>query len=175
MPTATVTAVHTAAPTAPDAAAVPKKGRLLLVIVVGLVFATAGAALPMFVNVGALFAKSKSDKSKKESDAKTVIVPFGDVVVNLVDTRMQRYLRVKIAVLADADAEEEVTALLTKHKASLKSKLISHLAGKDIKDVSGTVGVNRLQRQLFERFEDVLYPDGHSQLRAVLFEEYVIQ
>jgi flagellar protein FliL len=152
-----------------------KKGRKLMLLVVGIVFAGAGAAIPMFVNVPALFAKQKTEKGKGHNEVKTVIVPFSDVVVNLVDPRMQRYLRVKIAVAADADAEEEVTALLAKQKAELKSKIISHIAGKDTKEVSGTVGVNRLQRELLERFEDVLYPDGHSQIRAILFEEYVIQ
>jgi flagellar basal body-associated protein FliL len=68
-----------------------------------------------------------------------------------------------------------MTELLTKHKASLKSKMISHIASKEIKDVSGSVGVNRLQRELLEKFEDVLYPDGHGHVRGVLFEEYVIQ
>jgi flagellar FliL protein len=161
----------TAAPTA------PKKGRKLMIIVVGLVFAGAGAAIPMFVNVPSLFAKPKTEKGGKggHGDGKTVVVPFGDLVVNLVEPRMQRYLRIKIAVLADAESEEEVTALLTKQKAEVKSKLIGYLVGKDIKDVSGTVGVNRLQRELLERVEDVLYPDGHSQIRAILFEEYVIQ
>jgi flagellar protein FliL len=153
----------------------PKKSRKLALIVVGLVFTGAGAAFPMFVNVPALFAKPKNDKAKGHGEGKTVIVPFGDVVVNLVDPRMQRYLRVKIAVLAEAEAEEEVTELLAKHKAEVKSKLIGHISGKEIKDVSGTVGVNRLQRELFERFEDVLFPDGHSQIRSILFEEYVIQ
>ncbi|HEV3437251.1 MAG TPA: flagellar basal body-associated FliL family protein [Gemmata sp.] len=163
------------APAAPTAAPTPKKGRKLMLLVVGVVFAGAGAAIPMFVNVPALFAKPKADKGKGHGEGKTVVVPFSDVVVNLVDPRMQRYLRVKIAVLVDAEAEEEVTELLTKHKATVKSKLIGHLAGKEIKDVSGTVGVNRLQRELLERFEDVLYPDGHSQIRNILFEEYVIQ
>jgi flagellar FliL protein len=127
--------------------------------------------------VPALFAKQKTEKGGKagHGDGKTVVVPFGDLVVNLVEPRMQRYLRIKIAILADADAEEEVTNLLTKQKAEVKSKLIGYLVGKDIKDVSGTVGVNRLQRELLERVEDVLYPDGHSQIRAILFEEYVIQ
>jgi flagellar protein FliL len=163
------------APAAPTATTTSKKSRKLLILVVGVVFAGAGAAIPMFVNVPALFAKSKNDKAKSNAEAKTVIVPFSDVVVNLVDPRMQRYLRVKIAVLVEADAEEEITELLAKHKAAVKSKLIGHIAGKEIKDVSGTVGVNRLQRELLERFEDVLYPDGHGHIRGVLFEEYVIQ
>jgi flagellar FliL protein len=154
-----------------------KKGKKLLFLIVAVVFGGAGAAVPMFVNVPALLAKPKTDKTKAHSEAagKTAIIPFGDVVVNLVDPRMQRYLRVKVAVLVDEESEEEVTELLTKHKAAVKSKMIGHLAGKDVKDVSGTVGVNRLQRELLERFEDVLFPEGHSKIRSVLFEEYVIQ
>jgi flagellar basal body-associated protein FliL len=53
--------------------------------------------------------------------------------------------------------------------------MIAYLAGKSVKDVSGTSGVNRTQRELLERVEDVLYPDGGSRIKAVLFEEYVVQ
>ena len=102
-------------------------------------------------------------------------MPLGDVVVNLSEDRLQRYLRVKVAVLAEAEAEKEVADLLAKRKAAVKSAMIAHLAGKSVKDVSGTSGVNRTQRELLERVEDVLYPDGGSRIKAVLFEEYVVQ
>jgi flagellar basal body-associated protein FliL len=152
-----------------------KKGRKLIFIVVCLVCVGAGAAVPMVLPVPSIFAKSKSGKADKHEEKATVIVPFGDVVVNLAEDRMNRYLRLKLAVLVDAEAEKEVTELLTKQKAAVKSKLINHIAGKSLKDVSGSVGVNRLQREVLERFEEVLYPDGHSRIRAVLFEEYVVQ
>jgi hypothetical protein len=32
-----------------------------------------------------------------------------------------------------------------------------------------------MQRELLERAEDVLYPEGNSRLKGVLFEEYVVQ
>jgi flagellar basal body-associated protein FliL len=129
----------------------------------------------MLVNVPALFAKSKEDKAKDKKDAKTAIVPFGEVVVNLSEDRLQRYLRVKVAVLVEAESEKEVTDLLTKKKAAVKSAMIAHLAGKTLKDVSGSVGVTRMQRELLERVEDVVYPEGNSHIKAVLFEEYVVQ
>jgi flagellar basal body-associated protein FliL len=160
---------------AAEGAAPRKKGKKLLVAVVCLVFTVAGAALPMVVNVSSLFAKSKDDKGKEKKDTKTAIVPFGEVVVNLSEDRLQRYLRVKVAVLVEAEAEKEVTELLTKKKAAVKSAMIAHLAGKSLKDVSGSVGVTRMQRELLERMEDVLYPDGHSRIKSVLFEEYVVQ
>ena len=42
-------------------------------------------------------------------------------------------------------------------------------------DVAGSVGVKRMQREILDHFEDVLYPDGDGPLRQVLFEEYVVQ
>ena len=35
--------------------------------------------------------------------------------------------------------------------------------------------LNKTQREILEKFEDILYPDGHSKLQDVLFEEYVVQ
>src|SRR5262249_43021495 len=153
-----------------------KKGRKLILAVVCLVCIGAGAAVPMVVNVPALFAGSGGEgKKKAKGEEKTVVVPFGDVVVNLSEERMNRYLRLKLAVLVDAEDEKDVTEAIAQQKATVKSKLINHIAGKTLKDVSGSIGVNRLQREILERFEEVLYPDGHSKIRAVLFEEYVVQ
>ncbi|MDB5312204.1 MAG: hypothetical protein JWO38_6406 [Gemmataceae bacterium] len=160
---------------APSAGSASKKRGKLPLVVVALVCVGAGAGLPMVVNVPALLGKKAEAKPKKESDQNTVSVPFGDVVVNLAEERMRQYLRVKVALKVDAEDEKAVTALVTKHKAALKSKLISHLAGKSLKDVSGSVGFNKLQREVLEKFEDVLYPDGESKLRGVLFEEYIVQ
>ena len=159
--------------------AAPKKGRKLILIVVCAVALGAGAVVPMAMGGALPFghksAEGDAAPTKKKTDSKTAIVPFGDVVVNLVEERQQRYLRLKIAVLVDADAEKEVTELVTKKKAAVKSELLVHLAGKSTKDVSGSVGVQRMQRELLERIEDVLYHDGNSRIRAVLFEEYVVQ
>jgi flagellar basal body-associated protein FliL len=164
-------------PTAPAAAAAPpKKGsKKLLVAAVCLVFPLAGAAVPMAVNVPALLAKSKEEKGKDKKEAKTAVVPFGEVVVNLSEGNLSRYLRVKVALLVEGEAEKEVADLLAKKKAAVKSAMIAHLAGKALKDVSGSVGVTRMQRELLERVEDVLYPDGNSRIKSVLFEEYVVQ
>jgi flagellar basal body-associated protein FliL len=129
----------------------------------------------MVVNVPALVGKSKEDKGKEKKDAKTAIVPFGDITVNLSEDRLQRYLRVKVALLVEAESEKEVLDLVTKKKAAIKSAMIAHLAGKTVKDVSGSAGVTRTQRELLEKIEDVLYPDGGSKMKSVLFEEYVVQ
>ena len=159
--------------TSAPAAAPPMRGKKLIFIAVALACVAGGAAVPMVAGVPHVFAVGKSDKNS--GPAKTVIVPVGEVVVNLAEERMNRFLRLKLAIVVDADAEKDVTDRLTKQKAAVKSRLIGHLAGKTIKDVSGTVGVNRLQREALDKLEDVLYPDGDSKIRDVLFEEYVVQ
>ena len=166
------------APPAPASAspAKPKRGKLPL-IVVSVLAVGGGVAVPMFVNVPALFGKEAHGKAKAKhgSDLETAAVPFGDLVVNLSDDRLNRYLRVKIALKVDSHDEKTMIALVTKHKAAMKSKIIGHLAGKGLKDVGGTVGIAKLQRELLEKFDDVLYPDGESKLKEVLFEEFVVQ
>jgi flagellar basal body-associated protein FliL len=165
-----------AAPTTDTAAQPPRrKGRKLIPIVVCLVCIGAGAAVPMVVNVPQMFGKTKAEPKVKNNPDDLVIVPFGDVVVNLAEERMTRYLRLKLAVLVEVENEKDVTDRLTKLKAAVKSKLIGYLSGKTLKDVSGSVGVNRLQREVLEQFEEVLYPTGHSHIKAVMFEEYVVQ
>lgn len=165
---------------APAPAAPRKKSKLGFLVFCVLCIA-AGAAVPMFVDVKSLIAGHKAETKTKghgkghgETEA-TATVPFSDVVVNLAEDRMTRYLRLKLAVLTTAESEKEVTERVTKHKAAVKSKLIGHLAGKTLKDVSGTAGVNRLQREILELFEDVMFPEGGSPLKGVLFEEYVVQ
>ncbi len=154
----------------------PKKSRKLVLVVVCVVALGAGAVVPMAMGGMLPFGKSKTaEKGKSKESGKTAIVPFGEVVVNLSEERQQRYLRLKIAILVDAEAEKEATDLVTKKKAAVKSALISHLSGKNTNDVSGSIGVQRMQRELLERIEEVLYPDGNSRIRAVLFEEYVVQ
>jgi flagellar basal body-associated protein FliL len=150
--------------------------RMVVVVLVCLICTAAGAAVPFVVNAGPLFHRdAPAPAGKADQGPKTVPVAFGDVVVNLNEDRMSRYLRVKIVLAVDAPQEKAATAHLAKYKAQLKNWLIGHLSGKGLKDVAGSVGVKRLQRELLEHFEDVLYPDGDGPLREVLFEEFVVQ
>ena len=171
-----------ATPATGAATAAPAKKSKLGLIVACVASIGGGAVVPMFVNVPALMGSTKDGekpkaKPKADGEGKTVTIPFDTTgtVVNLAEERATRYLKVKIALSVDADAEKEVTDKLAKKKTAMKSWLLIHLAGKSLKDVSGSVGASRVQREILERFEDFLYPDGNGALRAVLFEEYVVQ
>lgn len=171
-----------APPPAAPAAAPPKgKGKLLL-IVAAVVSAAGGAVVPLVVDVPALLGQKAADEGKEHKKKKAkhahehlAAVPVGDVSVNLAEERMTRYLRLKVAVQVPEADEHKVHEHVEKNKAALKSWMISHVAGKSLKDVSGTAGVQRLQREILERFDDILYPDAESPIRNVLFEEYIVQ
>lgn len=163
-----------------DAAPPKKKGLKILYIIVSLICVSSGAAVPMFMDVKSVFGKTHTDEKEKEKVkthkvAKTTTIPFGDAVVNLAGERVGRYLRIKLVLLIDEEHEKDVTTLVTAKKAEMKSWLLGFLAGKTLNDVAGTVGLTRLQREIYEKFEDILYPEGHGHLKNVLFEEYVVQ
>ena len=117
----------------------------ILLIVVALASLGGGAAMPM------LMASSKTTegehtetKKKKTSEhGATANVPFGDVCVNLADERMSRYLRLKIILKCEGVADDKVGAEhLAAFKPTMKNWLITHLAGKTLKEISGSMCVN---------------------------------
>jgi flagellar protein FliL len=103
-------------------------------------------------------------------------IPFGEVVVNLQEERMNRYLRVKIAVAADPASRQDVADGLTRKRAELKTWLIGYLADQSLADVAGGRNFNRLRAVVGEEFGRRLFPDRRpNPIREVLFEEYVVQ
>jgi flagellar basal body-associated protein FliL len=112
--------------------------------------------------------KSASGKSRP------VAIPFGEAIVNLSDARATRYLRVKMLLAVDEPRASEVENLLATQKPFLKSWLIGFLADQTLKDVERS-GVNRVRREVRDRFNEMLYPDGEERILDVLFDEYVVQ
>jgi flagellar FliL protein len=161
-------------------AAPPAKGGKMLLIVVGVcgvMALAAGVAVPYFL----MHAPAKDSHAKDEgshghsSGAKRSYVNFGDVVVNLNEDRLTRYLRVKLLLVIDARDEKEMTELITKNKPLLKNWLISHLSDKSLLEVSGAPGVNKLRREIWHEFNKELFPDGSEKILDIFFEEFVVQ
>lgn len=156
----------------------PKKTPKAVWLVVCLI-AVAGGYLYPTLSANSVPAKEKEKeekKTKKNSHSlKKATIPFGEVVVNLAEERMTRYIRVKIVLEVDEKSEPVATEHVAKHKSAMKSWLISHLSGKRLSEVSGTIGVNRLQREILEEFDKLLYPEQEERLLGVLFEEFMVQ
>jgi flagellar protein FliL len=154
--------------TAPQAT----RGRMtkwIILIVIVLCSLGAGMLAPRFL-AGPLFG---GDGSKKE--ANKAKVPFGEVVVNLNEERLTRYLRVKIMLIVDGNREKELTDRITNNKAFLRNWLISYLMNKSLKEVTGTTAANKLRREIMEQFNELLDKSGPESIQEVLFEEFVVQ
>ncbi len=151
-------------------AAPAKKGGWLIIGLVALLAAGSGFAVPRFLAHDA----AKKTASEKESK-KPAVISFGDVVVNLGEDRLTRYLRVKILLVVDGAQEPTITEHLNKQKAYLKSWLIGYLSDLSLQEVSRAVGVNRLRREIRDQFNALLWPDGQELVLEVLFDEFVVQ
>lgn len=113
---------------------------------------------------------------KQLSAPPSEVVPFGDITVNLSEDRLQRYLRIKVAFKVDERAHREMTGLVAAKKAELKTWAITYLAGKTLKDVSGSSGVTKVRDDLKEGMGKILQQDRkENPIKEVLFEEYVVQ
>ena len=143
--------------------------RILILVLVGGCSLAGGMFAPRFFG-----GTSTHSPEKSSSDAKQALVPFGEVVVNLSEERLTRYLRVKLMLLIDGNHEKEDTEKINKSKAMLKSWLIGHLTDKTLKEVQGGAGVNRIRREIHEQFNALLGGEK-DMIQDVLFEEFVIQ
>ncbi len=173
-----------------DEAKAKGKGGIIPWVVVGVLSAGAGSAVPMFLPAKAETVKAegetavvekKQERKTRKEDEPTVFVPFGDpekdqrVVVNLNEGRMTRYLAVAITLEIPQSLELEFPKLLESKKAQLRNWLLSEISDKDLEEIRGAAGQNRLRRAIGEHFNSVLFPDGYDRIHDVLFEEFNVQ
>jgi flagellar FliL protein len=149
----------------------------IVVLVCGLLALAGGGALPYFL----LHTPSQDHNGKPDeshgagSAAKHAYVQFGEVIVNLNEDRLTRYLKVKILLVCDVHEEKTLTDSVQKRKPLLKNWLIAHLSDKSLQEVSGAAGVNKLRREIWHQFNTELYSDGSEKILDIFFEEFVVQ
>lgn len=150
----------------------PKRGRLGWLLWGGLaLFAVGGGAAVPF-----LLGNHEHAPAKKAAVThKREVIPFGDVVVNLGEDRLTRYLRVKILLVVDEPEAKEIGEQVQKQKAFLKSWLIGYLADQSLKEVGRAAGVNRIRREVRDQFNAMLYSNGEEKIMEILFDEFVVQ
>ncbi len=119
--------------------------------------------------------ESESSVTPRDQDEPPALVEFGEVVVNLNESRLNRYLRLNISLLVDQSAKDSVETSVKENQPILKSWLLSYLADKGMDDIRGATGQNRLRREIQSHFNSVMYPGTEPKIRNVLFQEFNIQ
>jgi flagellar basal body-associated protein FliL len=177
----------------PQAAEAGKKkfSSVVVLAVVGFLSGGAGFATPyVALSLRSKDAQAGQAESREESNGShgtseahgaskshgsVALVPFGEVVANLNDGRMSRYLRLNMTLRVDAKQEAEVAKAVEEQKVLLKDWLLRYLSDQTMEDIRGAAGQNRLRREILEQFNTMLFPDGYDRLHDVLFEEFNTQ
>lgn len=162
--------------------AAPAKSSPLPWILVTLLCGGAGVALPFLLPTNAEEAELPVEETtamrpryEPPKPEDTAFVPFDAVVVNLDEGSLTRYLRVAVSVQVAKEDEISVTEKIEQNRVLLKNWLINRISDKDLDEIRGAVGQNRLRREIRDEFNTVLFPDGFDRIYDVLFEEYNVQ
>lgn len=157
---------------APEEEVKPKSGliKLLVPFVIGVVCCSLGFALFLMLAGG-----KNSDAAVAPVDLPPVFVPFGDVVANLYEGRMTRYLRLNITLQVAGGTEETATVDVESHRAIMRNWVLGYLSSLQMEDIRGAAGQNRIRREIQNHFNDILSPDGVDVVQDILFEEFTVQ
>ncbi|HWL09045.1 MAG TPA: flagellar basal body-associated FliL family protein [Planctomicrobium sp.] len=109
------------------------------------------------------------------SNSPMVFIPYGEVTVNLDEQRLNRYLRVKVALHVRRSDESAVRAVIAEKELLLRNWLVSHLSDKELNDIRGKAGQNMLRREIRDHFNTALFPDHFDRIYDVLFQEFNVQ
>ena len=146
---------------------------LALWALVAIAAVAAGFATPYVSDQ--LQAAPSDSGSQSPDETPPALIEFGEVTVNLNESRLNRYLRLEISFLVDQKLREEVTKDMEENKPILKSWLLSHLADKAMEDIRGAAGQHQLRREIRQHFNSLLFPNRAPQIKTVLFREFNIQ
>jgi flagellar basal body-associated protein FliL len=146
---------------------------LLVWGVVGVVSIGGGFATPFAIDH--FSGESAIAGTSGTSAAPPALVEFGEVVVNLNESRLNRYLKLNISLMTDEASSMQLTERVEKNKPILKSWLLGHLADKAMDDIRGATGQNQLRREIQNHFNAIMFPEGSQKVHNILFQEFNIQ
>ena len=161
---------------ATETAAPPKSGKKGLVVWVLLILIAVGGGASLPWLLGGHRHDTHTDKKKADAyKSKLTVIAFPDVVVNLGEDRLNRFLKAKIMLAVEEADAKEVGDLLNTQKAFLKSWLLGYLSDQTTQDITRKVGVNRIRREIRNQFNAMLYPEGEEKITDILFDEFIVQ
>lgn len=151
----------------------PKSPMLINILVSSVLgFTCGGLGFALFT-----FLPGQTEESAAEEvvELPPAFVQFGEVVANIAEGRMSRYLRLNITLQIRGEDEEVVTADVETRGAVMKNWLLGYLSNLQLEDIRGAVGQNRIRREIQNHFNDILSETGQDIVQDVLFEEFTVQ
>lgn len=118
-----------------------------------------------------------SKEASKELDAAaktdgTWYYDLDPIVANLNEPGAMRYVRVSITLQINSSWEKEKAEnILELQKPNLKNWLAIYLASLTTNDATGDKNLKRIQLEILDAFNGILFPDAKPQIKQVLFKE----
>jgi flagellar basal body-associated protein FliL len=98
------------------------------------------------------------------------------VVANLNEPGVTRYARVALTLeVSSMSASKEAAAALDQKKPLMKHWLTLYLANQTLEEIRGEKNLLRMQAQILDGFNQVLFPNSKPQIQRILFKEFAIQ
>ena len=163
-----------------------KKGGFLgKLIVWGVVFvlgAGTGAAVPIFTGLGVANAEPVDARTVElelmdipEADETIGFVEFEEVVANINDPSSTRFTNLTVSLQVSGTQQDAIAKLVEEKNAMLRSWLIGHLRDKNLEQLRGGAGINLLRREIFDKFNEMLFTDGIERITDVLVVDFKVQ
>lgn len=115
-------------------------------------------------------ADAKGKKNNEKINFEAVFLPMPDIVVNLkTEDNQTRFLRLRVQLELET---EEQKAAVEQVMPRVVDQFQTYLREMRVKDLKGSAGIYRLQKELIARVNTAAYP---VEVKDVLFQEMLIQ
>jgi flagellar basal body-associated protein FliL len=101
--------------------------------------------------------------------------PFEDVIVNLNVRMGNRYLKVRIFLAVSQADKAEAFPQIDKKKKELKNWVMGYLRDHTLEEVTGKKNQVRIQREIADSFNRIVWPDSRPRIDHILFDEFTVQ
>lgn len=98
------------------------------------------------------------------------------VVANLDEPGVTRYVRAILTLEVSPEVDRKKAEVFFKQKNPILTNWITvYLASLTLEDARGDKNLKRIQYQILDAFNEMLFPDAKPQIKHVLFKEFAIQ
>ena len=145
------------------------KGKLLTLVIL---LAAAGGG------VGLGFAATKQPKHEEPAAPTTLVYELPELIVNLAETRGQRYLKLRMALKLRATGKEPPSAAIKnfdERNPEMRDGLIRLLSAKSFESIESSDAKQRLKLEVLSVINDVVLEGSAAKAERLFFLEFLVQ
>lgn len=156
-----------------------RKGLYRILLLVGVIAIAGGAGFGAAVMLGGSGGvgpdEDDSPNPAGTKDEYEYLLEFPPVTVNLDVPNANRYVRTTLALAVKKGKKAEIEKIVLDHTPQLTNVLTVYLSSLTLDDVLGKDDLNKIRREIKEKFNEELWGGGRPRIREVLLIEFKVQ